>query len=87
MWEIVTSVLTVPLDADFTEYENFPRTLSEPDYYILPSLSAALTLKHLVVLEIVLLIGTDLVVCKLGRWFGVRHSNVKVVQILRCKMK
>ena len=79
-------VLTVLHDADFTKCEDSLHTLvPEPDHHITPSLSAALTLKLLLALERRLLIDTDLVVCKLGRWLGVRHSDVKVIQTLVCK--
>ena len=85
----VTLVLTFPRDDDFTEWEVSFRTLiPEPDHHIAPSLSAAMTLKLFLALERrLILIGTDLVVCNVGRWRDVRHSDVEVVQPNFCKIK
>ena len=76
-------LLTIRRDDDFTEREASLQTLvPQLDHHITPSLSAALTLKFLLAAKRLLLIDAYLVVCKLGQWLGVRHSDVKIVQTL-----
>ena len=78
-------LLTILHDANFTECEVSVIILApEPDHHIASSLIAALTLKFLLALERFLLMGADLLVCKVGGWRVVRDSDVKIVQTFVC---
>ena len=73
-------VLTFLRDDYLTQGEWFILTLRpEPDDHITPSLTTALTLKLLLAPKRLVLVHTDLVVCERVRWFGVSHSDVKIV--------